>query len=52
MGMAWPSEVECLEIVLVWVFEFVMVFVGIGFACVFGFDGWVLVLFGSVGGFE
>ena len=31
MGMAWPCEVECLEIVLAWVFELVMVFVGMGF---------------------
>lgn len=44
MGMAWPCEVDSLEIVLAWVFELVMVFVGLGFAWVFVFEGWVLVL--------
>ena len=41
MGMAWPCEVDSPEIVLAWVFELVMVFVGLGFAWVFVFEGWV-----------
>ena len=49
MGMAWPCEVDSLEIVLAWVFELVMGFVGLGFAWVFVFDSgcWFAWGFGS-----